>query len=442
MRLTETFALGLSAILALWAPSLSAQSTVLTILWEVNVGSNDYMTSNTSSERDNYAVRGAYAYIPSTSLTGTAAFYRLFNGADHMNSVTTNEGGYTLDGTIGYTWTSSTAVAGLTEIDRLYNTSNGDHAAVKTGDSISGYSTVEHMSRYGYQRWNNTAEILNELSAGDVTVRSNNVAGGALWNWIWGGTEFIDTNDYGRLMQSAMFWFVGGTRRNPTEGGSRHTAASVQPYARQGSPVLNNQNSGSVQITRSIPLEWNPDLWGGDEEHPVIYSGLIMGKNLTLNYNSMGPVAQYQTVIDASSAINDAVIEIPTAYMPETFNRFYTYDAQSQTLTEVYPPTGCTDDNTGTHFVPSSGYGGVLISNSSQTRAMAVYGRTTTVTGDFGLFDFGECGGLGTGGTSKWNASTFLNLPSGETTFNTYVMTGSVNDVAGYMRQLYLDGAN
>ena len=66
---------------------------------------------------------------------------------------------------------------------------------------------------------------------------------------------------------------------------------------------------------------------------------------------------------------------------------------------------------------------------------MGVYGRSTTVTGGFRLFDLTGC-------ASKWNAVANLNLSTGETTFNTYVMTGSVNDVAGYMRQLYLDGAN
>jgi hypothetical protein len=392
------------------------------------------MTSTSAAERDQFTVRGAYVYIPNTNISGTSGLNRLYNGWEHMNSLITNEGGYSLEGTLGYPWTSSTAVPGLTQIDRVVNGS-GDHAGIKNGDSISGYTTVEHMGRYGYQRWNNEATLFNTLSAGGVTVKSNYVAGGALWSWVWGSTEFIDTYDYGRQMQTSMLWFDGGIQRNPTEAGSGCSQPSVQPYARQGSPVLNNHNSGSVQVTRSIPLEYNSDYWGGDCDHPVVYSGLTIGKNLTLDYNSMGPVAQYQTVVTSDFSVSDALIEIPTAYMPSSFNRYYTYDAYSQALTEVYPPTGgCTQ---GTNFSPSSGYGGVIISNSGQTRAMAVYGRSTTVNVGFTLWDFRSvCS------TSKWNATAQFNLSSGSFTFNTYVMTGTLNDVVGYMRQLYLDGAN
>jgi len=139
----------------------------------------------------------------------------------------------------------------------------------------------------------------------------------------------------------------------------------------------------------------------------------------------------------AASALPESVVEIPTAYVPPTFNRFYTYDASSQTLAEVTPPTGCAT-NAGLKYIPSSRYGGVIISNSAQTAAMGVYGRASVVNLDFGLFDFRSCD---SGKTTKWNANVFDNLDSGTTTWITYVTTGTLTNVVANMRQLYVDGA-
>src|SRR5687768_700364 len=97
-KLTKPLAL---TLLVLSAPSLLAQSsTVLTTLWEVRVGSNDYMTTEVPSERDQHTVRGAVVYVPDSNISGTSALHRLNNGFDHMLSTSTNEGGYSFEGTV------------------------------------------------------------------------------------------------------------------------------------------------------------------------------------------------------------------------------------------------------------------------------------------------------------------------------------------------------
>jgi hypothetical protein len=131
--------------------------------WEVLVGGADYMTSISTTERDLYAIRGPFVYVPATNISGTDAIHRLYSGSEHMESSSTNEGGYTFEQTLGYPWTSSTAVQGLVQIDRVNNGSN-DHATIMNGDAISGYSNVEHFGRYGYQRWNNSLVLLNTLA--------------------------------------------------------------------------------------------------------------------------------------------------------------------------------------------------------------------------------------------------------------------------------------
>jgi hypothetical protein len=427
------------ALVALAEPAFAQSTTVFNTLWEVKVGGADYMTTYLASERDAYPSLGQFAYIPQSNISGTAALNRLWNGVnDHMDSVFTSEASYTLGGVLGYGWTTSTAVPGLSDLNRLI-ASSGDHATVKAGDTISGYSGATPFSRWVFPRYKTANTSLNALTAGGVTISSNSVAGGALWSWVWNGTEFIDSSDYGRLLQSAMFWAVGGVYHNPTEAGGFYSTSIVGAANAQGSPVVQNSNSGSTQTTRSVPVEWYPDSWGGDVTHPVIYTDMIMGKDMTLNYNSMGPVAQYITTVTTSSSVSNADIEVPTGYMPATFNRYYTYDASSQTLTEVFPLSSCSGDQP-MSYAPSSGYGGLIISNSAQTRAMAVYAKTTTASGPIGSFFFYQW--TGCGGPSKWSAVTPLGTVSAGThTYNSYITTGTLTNVVANMRQLYVDGA-
>jgi len=205
-----------------------------------------------------------------------------------------------------------------------------------------------------------------------------------------------------------------------------------------GSPTLNNQNSGSTQITFAIPLEWYPDPFGGGSTHPVIYPGILLGKYITLNYNNMGPVALYETVVYSDTAIPFPThIEMPTGYMPATFNRYYRYDAQSETLTEVFPA----DCGGAGGWMAGSGYGGVIISETDGSAAMGVYGASTNNGGSvfvFSLYDLRSCGA-----TSKWNADAGFDggFPAGSVTLRSYVASGTLNDVKTYMRQLYLSGA-
>jgi hypothetical protein len=232
-------------------------------------------------------------------------------------------------------------------------------------------------------------------------------------------------------MQAAVFYDFGATVKNPTEAGSLYSTDNEPAYAKQGSPLIENYNSGNTQITASVPLDFDPDTFGGSASRPVVYSDMKIGKEVTLNYNSMGPVAKYVTKVTVGSPIFGAYLEMPTAYLTSSFTRFYTYDAFSQTPTEVFPGS-C--NNLPYVFTPSSGYGGVIISNADQTRAMGVYGRTTSVSGfvdKFNLFDF-----IGCFGTSKWNAEhSNFTLNSGLNTFNSYVVTGTLSDVQTNMRQ-------
>jgi hypothetical protein len=78
----------------------------------------------------------------------------------------------------------------------------------------------------------------------------------------------------------------------------------------------------------------------------------------------MGPVAKYTTHLTLPAA-SFGTLAIPTGYLRGNFNRFWTYDAQSQRLTEVtgQVPNGCVNGNLTFAFYPN--YGGVIISDAT-----------------------------------------------------------------------------
>ena len=101
----------------------------------------------------------------------------------------------------------------------------------------------------------------------------------------------------------------------------------------------------------------------------------MLGKDITLNFNNMGPVAKYTTHVVLPSATL-GTLAIPTGYLRGNFNRFWTYDAQSKRLNEVTTqvPNGC-GNNSG--FAFDTGFGGVIISDTTLAYAMGVYGVST-----------------------------------------------------------------
>src|SRR5579862_2842211 len=107
---------------------------------------------------------------------------------------------------------------------------------------------------------------LLSLTAGGVTVKSNPAAGGSVWSWVWNGIEFINTWDFGREMQAALFT-SDAMHSNPTEAGDTYSRRAD----RIGSPVDSLSNRGNTQSSRAMPLEFNPQNFGGAAGEPVVW---------------------------------------------------------------------------------------------------------------------------------------------------------------------------
>ena len=418
--------------------------TKLRVLYRVLYSGTDRMTSADFAERTTYPFDGEMYYVSDQPGSGRTPLNRYVNAGatDHADGVSPPDG-YSLEETLGYPWTQA-SLPGLEHLSEAVNPSTGDYALVAPSESLPGYS-VSSLGVYGYPRFVNNSEVLLSLSAGGVTVESNQAAGGVTWRWFWNGMQFENHFAYGSQIQAA-FYFGTGPNLNPNEAGNGYYPAGLD--AGRGSPTVRFENQGNTQITRAVPLNWDPAIFGGDLDHPVIWDSLILGKDLTLNFNNMGPVAKYTTHLTLPAA-SLGTLAMPTGYLRGNFNRFWTYDAQSQLLTEVTSqvPNGCINGNLTFAFYPN--YGGVIISDATTDYAMGVYGVSTASGGQvsfFGLYSY-PCT-IGETSEDAFNFNVWaavrgngdILFPAGDSSYNTYVITESLQNVTALMDDLYRTG--
>jgi hypothetical protein len=418
--------------------------TTLRVLYRSLYSGTDRMTSFDFGERNVYPFDGEIYYVSDQPGSGRTPLNRYVNAAatDHADGISPPDG-YSLEETLGYPWTQA-SLPGLELLSEAVNPSTGDYALVAPSENLPGY-TASSLNVYGYPRFASNSEVLLSLSAGGVTVESNQAAGGVTWRWFWNGMQFEDHFAYGSQIQAA-FYFGTGPNLNPNEAGNGYYPAGLD--AGRGSPTVRFENQGNTQITRAVPLNWDPAVFGGDLDHPVIWDSLILGKDLTLNFSNMGPVAKYTTHLVLPAATL-GTLAIPTGYLRGNFNRFWTYDAQAKRLTEVTGrvPNGCVNGNLTFAFYPS--YGGVIISDATTDYAMGVYGVSTASGGQvsfFGLYSY-PCA-IGETAEDAFNFNVWaavrgngdILFPAGDSSYNTYVITESLQNVTTLMDDLYSAG--
>ena len=431
-----------SAVAMITVPTPPVAPTTLRVLYRVRYRDTDRMTSVEAAERNAYPFDGEIYYVPDQPGGERVSLNRYLNATrtDHADG-TSPPAGYDLEQSLGYPWAQASR-PGIEVLSEALNPSTGDHALVAPSDSLSGY-TVGSLGVYGYPRFVNSTEVILSLSAGGVTVESNKAAGGVTWRWFWNGMQFENHFAYGSEIQAA-FYFGTSATLNPTEAGNGYYPAGVD--AGRGSPTVRFENQGNTQITRAVPLNWDPALFGGDLDHPVIWESLILGKDLTLNFNNMGPVARYTTHLTLPD-VTLGTLAIPTGYVRGNLNRFWTYDAPSKKLTEVTGrvPNGCGND---AGFGFNTNYGGVIISDTTLAYAMGVYGVGIAQGGSVNYYSLWSypCGSSDTSESAYnfnvWAAVRGNNtpFPAGESTYNTYIITESLPNVTALMDDLYRGG--
>ena len=182
--------------------------------------------------------------------------------------------------------------------------------------------------------------VLHVYSPDRSIVLSSNTArsAGAIDSLIWGGKEFINSNDHGRMLQYA--WQLNPlsvqSNWNPTEAGSGADGSGNSSTSR----LLAYNVHGNVLKTASNPANFYPYLVPGTKKKEVVSPELFQ-KTVTVGLPGLPNVIQFQGVITIPNSqaglIKSIQVEFPTPYLNGEFNTFFTFNPASQALQQVFP---------------------------------------------------------------------------------------------------------
>ena len=226
------------------------------------------------------------------------------------------------------------------------------------------------------------------------------------------------------------------------------------PALDHGSPVGLAENVGLTQRTRSIALEYDPDGtqqcvyeappgpcpgFGGGQDNPVVWLNVMLGKDLTLDYHGLGPVARYSTFMQVPKALPAGTgREIPVIYARASLYRMFEYNAETAKLEEQpcnnNPPTSSPD------------YGGVIAATGNEDFAIGIYAVNTRRGGSADYLSLNytwTCPGPPPD-TGQFGSDTMIvdsvrtsGYPAGTTRTNVYIVSGTLKIVVEKMAALY-----
>jgi hypothetical protein len=419
-----------------WNPntSRSLSTTPLNILYRVVVGETDRMTTTGGDELQAFPSEGEIFYVPAYDLGDTTALNRFNNGPDHRDYTETYLDGYWYEGPEGFPWTQRW-LPGLAPILEAYDSQTADYALSRQFEQLKGYDSTA-LPVYGYPRYNSAWAVEAFLTAGGATVTANKAAGGEIWRWIWNGASLINRGGrYDRGIQNVIFEWPEGVQRSMWDGGD--------VYA-HGSPLVRVDRVNNTMRTRSIPLEGVPDVAGGDWEHPAVWQYVMAGKDITLNFANLGPVAKYTAYFDLPEQIPIGSLYGPIIYLKPALKHLYVYFPQWHYAFENTWLGSC--DST-TLYMTSA----IIAADDAGDYAFGAYAVHINDGGTLTQFNYFRnfCWGDATAET-EWTPSTLDHVridvihgwpfPAGVSRWNAYLVSGTLNDVKEKIHALWALG--
>lgn len=359
----------------------------------------DYMLSSGIGEVPPGINEGQFAYGCGETEESTIELMRMYNSSfpDHLVSVNPSSENtkWILEQPnprLSWLWASSPSWVGsgtffdFKKIYRTTNNSTSDRGTTFDGDTPpSGYSfypDYPNYLAYGFKRYGMQREVLDETQFGNITIKTNRVAGGIVWELNWSGKQFInheETDLAGRGMQTdCLIQSTPGQFYNPTEGGDN--VGSEQLYQnypiewRHGSPLLKYElQTGRIE-TEVNPLIWNPAPYNGGADvksNPVMWKGKIKKLMELKSIGSYDNIIKWTATITPPSnpkVITD--IEVACAHLTNEFNSFYLFNTSTQQFDTINVP-----QNTvwGPEYQTKAQSPAVIISTTNENYAMGAY---------------------------------------------------------------------
>lgn len=276
------------------------------------------------------------------------------------------------------------------------------------------------------------AVIRAPLGDSEIVIITTSRLAGAIHSLTWKGTEFIDSFDHGRQLQSASNLdlqspFTPETF-NPTEAGSRddgHGATSTSRLLH----MITTANSLQSSTQMAFWLKPGQESSGHPAKNRSLLSDHLLTKRVVIGYRSLPQVIQYDVTftLPLTEKHNFAQFEAVTGYMPAEFEKFWKYNAEKQELEAL-------SDGPGEQIAP------VVLATASGQRAMGVYSPDQPSTGfenvGYGRFRFPEAK------VTKWNSVFRIKggepgVAAGEYSFRNFVLVGDLKMVTDGLRELH-----
>lgn len=321
-------------------PGLNTILIPLIRYWMPSFGpGGDHMTSFRGAEEDlpkGTVNQGILYYIQSDPAADTLPLFRLLSTSsdmDHMDSNTADVSGYLPEAFLGYP--SISANDGMLPINRLLNPETVDHMTAFFGETLDGYAD-DGMLGYGYPRFGENDgpgkkhyPVSLQFAYNGVAVNADLSRGGVIYELWWNGKQFVNNNDCGREIQTALFKpGLADTQFGPTEAGDRMYF---------GSPIADVRAIKMGLYTRSLPLQWDPTSYGGGPDNPVLYGGEFDRRAFFLLLRSRRIIRYTVGYKPAESA--NYLREWVTAYLNlGVSDRFFVDTAQEGTVEIAMPP--------------------------------------------------------------------------------------------------------
>jgi hypothetical protein len=267
--------------------------------------------------------------------------------------------------------------------------------------------------------------IFGQFKGRAVMVTATHRSAGAIESLQWGGIEFIDANDHGRDLQSAVS-FDGLTEcDNPTEAG-----ASRDGPGASSSLLLRASASDNILRTQSQMAYWlrpgqrSPGCGKARNDLTTKLSSTRLTKSVRFLPNYAN-VLEHRISFDLARPRAQAQFEVLTAYMPAHFDTFYRFDPASGRMEPL-------SDGPGEQEQP------VVLATSDGEDALGLF---TPQAGGAGLKGpgYGRWRFVGERVTKANVVFRQENASAGAHAFLVYSVFGSLEDVRNSLIKLYRD---
>ncbi|MEE7476274.1 hypothetical protein [Methylobacterium hispanicum] len=261
-----------------------------------------------------------------------------------------------------------------------------------------------------------------------IAVGVSSRTAGAIDSVIWRGTQFINTYDHGRQLQSAVSFNGYGECFNPTEAGS--VADGTGPHS---TSLLLALELGARRLrTRTQMAYWIEtgsragECPKGIGPYRTSLSDVVLTKEVLLGAEGVANAIAVRVTYKTPIPRGPATFEALTAYLPPAFSTFWSLDPRSGTLQPL-------SDGPGEQGAP------IIFSTQDGSRALGVYSpdlpQAQYPDAGYGRWRFDTLPGAGNA-TVKWNC-VFRTLSTAEfQTFACYVLVGDLRVVRSGLKAL------